>query len=113
MKRLIIALILCAMPSLAFAADVDFGTKYSATAISIGAKINSTDSVTTIHTLSNNVTATINWDPTAFMCWTKHTSGTKYYGVVTGRTKIYWIEPATFTEPTASTSDTFDTWTSM
>jgi hypothetical protein len=111
MKRLIIALVLCSLPSMAFA--VDYGTEFTSTAGKIDAQVNSTDSFTTIHTLSNNVTAVINWDPTTYSCWTKHTKGTKYYGAVTDRTKVYWIEPAEAPSIDTSDSDTFDSWTSM
>ena len=117
MKKIIIALVFCALPSMAFAAP-GTATNYGTTFVSdpgakIDAQILSADSYTTIHTLSNNVTASIIWDPTAYSCWTKHSKGTKYYGVVTDRTKVYWIEPATFSDPGTSASDNFDSWTSM
>lgn len=117
MKRIIFALLLCAVPSLALAVDAP-GTYTSAAGATISGQVSSTSTALKIHTLSNNVVANIIWSTTAYLTWTHHNSGTKYFGAVTDRTKLYWVEkPATgtnaFVAPTTSASNEFDSWTSF
>jgi hypothetical protein len=116
MKKIIITLLICAMPSLAFAVDAP-GTYTSTAGATITGQIDSSSTALRIHTLSNNVVANIIWSTTQYLMWTHHNNGTKYYGAVTDRTKLYWIERAVadFTAPTTSASDTFETagWASF
>ncbi len=96
-KIFIVSLIAVLFAAPAFAAGTTFAV---GTQIASGGE--------NISVLSNNVTAAIYSNNTAFAATTLHTSGSKMFGTSSVSTKIYSTPATALVAPTASDSSDFD-----
>ena len=102
-KTILLAMAIILMAAPAFAGLGEFGAGVAITAPDGSA----------MSTLSNNVSAQVFSDQTAFAAQTLHANGSKVYGSSSESTKIYSTNGTSFTNLTESTTGDFSGWTAL